>query len=250
VRLTNEVYLIGGGDLGFGLSGSLDCHVYAIDGGDEVALVDCGLGEESAIEDILRNLRTDGIDPSRVRKLILTHYHVDHCGGASALSSLLGLEVLASQRAAPAIRSADEDAVGLNVAKRARYYPESYRMLPCPVGRELSEGDTVQVGDLSLVVFDTPGHCAGHLSFVMQGKEKRCFFGGDLVFFGGRVIVQNIPDCDTHEYARSTLKLEGQQIDAFLPGHASISLRNGQRHIDAAIGAFRRLTVPPNLISA
>ena len=36
VRLTNEVYLVGGGiSNAFGLSNDPDCHVYLVDGGDE-----------------------------------------------------------------------------------------------------------------------------------------------------------------------------------------------------------------------
>ena len=248
MKLTDEVYLVGGGNFAFGLSGDLDAHVYAIEGGDEIALVDCGMGDDSALNDIVANLKADGLDLARVRKLLLTHYHADHAGGASKVAERLGLAVYASRVAAPALRNADEDVIGLNIAKAAGFYPESYHIYPCPIERELAEGDSVRVGGLTIEVFDTPGHCHGHLSFVMQGKEKRYLFGGDLAFFGGEIILQNIPDCNIQDYGRSVFKLEGQRIDAFLPGHVTISLRNGQRHVDAAAAAFRRLAVPPNLI--
>ena len=44
MRLTRSVYLVGGGTLAFGLSDDYDCHVYVIDGGEEMALVDAGAG--------------------------------------------------------------------------------------------------------------------------------------------------------------------------------------------------------------
>jgi len=247
VKLTDEVYLVGGGDFGFGLSGDLDCHIYAIASDDEVALVDCGMGEAEAVEEIIGNLRSDGLDPSRVRKLLLTHYHADHAGGAGVIAKRLGLAIYASRAAAAALRAADEDVIGLNIAKAAGFYPGAYHLKPCPIEGELAEGDRVRVGDLTVSVVDTPGHCNGHLSFLMQGKQKRYLFGGDLVFFGGQIVLQNIPDCNIQDYARSVFKLEGQRIDVFLPGHAGISLRNGQRHVDAAAAAFRSLAVPRNL---
>ena len=38
MKLTDDVYLVGGGDYGFNLTHRLDCHTYLIDGGDELAL--------------------------------------------------------------------------------------------------------------------------------------------------------------------------------------------------------------------
>src|SRR5690349_21076539 len=82
MRLTDEVYLVGGGPVkDFGLSNEPDCHVYLIDGGDELALVDCGMAEGDSLERILSNVQRDELDPARIRTLILTHYHMDHAGG-------------------------------------------------------------------------------------------------------------------------------------------------------------------------
>ena len=36
MRLSDRVYLVGGGSLGFGISHELDCHVYLVDGGSEM----------------------------------------------------------------------------------------------------------------------------------------------------------------------------------------------------------------------
>ncbi len=44
MKLTNDVYLVGGGDYGFNLTHRLDCHTYLVDGGGELALIDAGFG--------------------------------------------------------------------------------------------------------------------------------------------------------------------------------------------------------------
>ncbi|MBK8029313.1 MAG: MBL fold metallo-hydrolase [Chloroflexi bacterium] len=84
MKLTPHVYVVGGGRFGFGISGALDCHVYLLDGGSELALVDPGLGLGRDFDTILDNIRADGLDPRRIRKLILTHYHCDHVGAAAS----------------------------------------------------------------------------------------------------------------------------------------------------------------------
>lgn len=60
MRLTQDVALVGGGNAGFGLSAPLDCHVYLLDGGDELALVDAGVGDVVGETGLSRGLGDDG----------------------------------------------------------------------------------------------------------------------------------------------------------------------------------------------
>src|SRR5713101_1492238 len=132
MRLIRNVYVVGGGRTGFGLSGILDCHVYLLDGGTELALVDVGLGMGKDFDAILENIRADGLEPKAIRKIILTHYHCDHIGAAREAQQRLDAEVIASRLAAPAIRNGDEKAVALDAAKAAGFYPADYKLPPCP----------------------------------------------------------------------------------------------------------------------
>jgi glyoxylase-like metal-dependent hydrolase (beta-lactamase superfamily II) len=248
MRLTRDLCVVGGGRFGFGLSGPLDCHVYVIDGGSELALVDVGLGARGDFGTILDNIRQDGLDPRSIRKIILTHYHADHIGAGKEAAERLDAEVVASRVAAPVIRSADERAAALDVARAAGFYPSDCVLSPCPVHGELSEDDIVQVGSLRLQVYETPGHCDGHLSFLMTGGERNYLIGADLVFWGGRVLLQNIHDCRIDAYAQSVFKVENLDFDALIPGHLQISLRYGKDQVQRAATAFRQLGVPPNIL--
>jgi hydroxyacylglutathione hydrolase len=248
MKLTQTAYVVGGGRFGFGLSGVLDCHVYLLDAGSEYILIDPGLGLGDDFIMVLENIRTDGLDARKIRKMILTHYHCDHIGAAKEAQARLDCEVWASRLAAPAIRQGDEKAVALDVAKGAGFYPADYHLPPCPVHRELAEDDVIHVGDLTLKVFETPGHCDGHLSFLITGGDRTYLLGADLVFWGGRILLQTIHDCRIPEYAQSVFKVEPLEFDALLPGHLQISLREGKRHIVQAAQAFRQLGVPPNLM--
>ena len=245
MQLLHQVHLVGSGRLGFELSNDFDCHVFLLDGGSEAALIDSGVGLDTEL--ILENIRATGL-ANKITKIILTHAHADHMGGAGQLRAALDAQVIAPAEAANWIRSADEAAVSLELAKRAGYYPEDYRLQGSQVDVEVREGDTLRVGALELRVLETPGHCRGHCSYIAQTETRKILFGGDLVFFNGAVILQNIPDCSIQDYATSVEKLDDAHINALLSGHWVLPLRNGQKHIDMALQAFRGLMVPKNLL--
>lgn len=249
MRVTSEVYLVGGGTRSaFGLSNDPDGHIYLIDGGDEMALVECGMGMGDSLDRVIANIEAEGLDLGRLRYLLLTHYHMDHAGGAAQFRSRLGLEVIAPWEAAEALRTGDERAVSLDFAKQAGFYPPDYRFEPVEVGRELVEGDRVQVGNLEIDVYETPGHCDGHVSYCLRGKERRYLFAGDAVFHSGRIVLQNIHDCSIQKSGESVEKLAEVEFEAFLPGHMAIALSNGRSHVETAAEAFGKLFVPDNLM--
>jgi len=249
MRLTEDVYLVGGSpSVGFGLSGEIDSHVYCIDGGGELALIDCGMAAGDSMERIFANVREDGLDPARIGSLFVTHYHTDHTGGAAAFRERLGLKVGISHEGAQTLRTADGYWTGLDRAKQAGFYAADYVYRPCPVDRELHDGEQVRIGELTLTMYETPGHCNGHGCYLLQGRTRRYLFTGDCVFFGGEILLQNIPDCDIQRYATSIAKLAELEYEAFLPGHMAICLSNGTQHVRAAQAQFSKMFLPKQLI--
>ena len=244
MRLTGEVHLIGSGAGGFGLTDPGDCHVYAVDGGEEIAIIDAGLGR--APERLLGVLREDGLDPARVRAIILTHAHGDHGGGLAALRELTGARVYVPAEAAPWVEVADEDKISLTAARAAGGYPADFRWRPCPVDVAVADGDAIPVGRLALRAIETPGHCRGHCAYLLDGAAGRALFAGDLIFWGGTISLLNTWDCSIQDLAASVEKLADLAIDGLLPGHGQLALSGGQAHIDQALARFRRLGVPPN----
>jgi hydroxyacylglutathione hydrolase len=113
------------------------------------------------------------------------------------------LTVHGSELTANALQTSDEKAIRLPYAKKAGAYPEDYVFNSCPAEATLTEGRKLKLGRLTLTPFDTPGHCRGHVSFLVEGDDRTYLIGGDLVFFGGTIIAQNIPDCSIQEYSES-----------------------------------------------
>ena len=248
MRLHDGVHLIGGGNLGFGLSHPCDGHMYAVASEGEVALIDVGTGLDIAA--VERELADDGLDPGAIRQLIVTHYHGDHAGGLARWRARLGgdLPTLAGEDGADAIEAGDEDTTGLAAGRRAGIYPDDYHPGPTPITVRLADGDAIPVGRLRIVAVATPGHCRGHMSFLLAKPDRAFLFSGDAVFWGGTVALQNVPDCSVPDSAASLERLAALEFDALLPGHLTISLTNGKRHVNVAAGHFRALRIPPPLV--
>lgn len=246
MKILPDVYIVGGGDYAFNLSNRLDCHVYVIDGGDEMALIDTGF---DGPDEILQNMKEDGIDPGRISKIFSTHYHADHTGALARVKRMLGdIPVIAGAEAAPTIRAGDADQIGLTWAQTFSFYPPEFRWEGCDVEDEMTDGKRFKVGNIELEAIATPGHCMGHYCILSHNSARACLFSSDHIFWGGRIILQNVKDSSVQEYADSMNKLLDYEFEALLPGHLTPSLRNGKRHVVAAADQFNRIGLPKGLL--
>jgi len=246
IALTAEVSLVGSGRTGFGISHPIDCNVYLIDGGDELALVDAGTGLDTPA--ILANVAALGHDPGRIRHIFLTHAHADHAGGAAELRAQLGASVYLADAERAALEAGDEKALGLDVARRNGYYPADYRLPRCDVDRRAGDGDRLRCGRLQLEVVATPGHSLGSVCLVLEGAGGRVLFAGDTVFAGGKISLLVIPGSDLLALARSVRRLTTVRPTALLPGHGPFPLRRADEHIERAHRAFESMLPPGQIL--
>jgi glyoxylase-like metal-dependent hydrolase (beta-lactamase superfamily II) len=248
MRLTADVALVGGGPVtGFGISSDFDAHVYLLDGGNEFALIDCGMGTPLGVERVSAAIEAAGIDPHQIDRLFLTHYHTDHAGGAAVYRERLGLRVSIAADVRQALELPNHEMTQFAPAQRAGLFPAGYDYGGCPVDDPLSDGDARTVGRLTVHFVATPGHCAGHGSYLVSGGDRVYLFAGDAVFSRGRVYLQAIPDCDLHASVNSIRRLDELEFAALLPGHGSICIESGSDHVRAASVVLDRLGVPETI---
>jgi glyoxylase-like metal-dependent hydrolase (beta-lactamase superfamily II) len=246
VQLTERIHLVGSGRHGFGLTHPADCHVYLVDGGSEAAIIDAGAGLDR--ETILARLDRTGVSRDRVRSLFVTHAHADHAGGAAGLRTALGLGLHASAEVAAILRAGDEAAASVTVGKAQGSYAPDYRYEATLVDHVLQDGQRTTIGDLVVEAVATPGHATGHTAYLVHGAGRTDLFTGDTLLFGGIIILQDTWDCDVRAHSASLRRLATHPHDGFFPGHLTFSVTEGDRHIQAAVAALDRGTLPPNLI--
>ncbi len=245
MRIADGIYLAASGNMGVSLTHPLDCNAYAIRCGNDYVLIDSGVGMET--HRIVDVLKSDGIPIDLVRRLLLTHYHLDHSGGAAALRGTLGLEVWAGPVTAPVLEAGNEEPISLAAAKRAGVYPAEMKFTACPVDHVIDPGQPIHIGDTEILPIAAPGHSRDMICFLVRQPNRTLLFPGDTIFHGGRISLQDTHDCDVPAYCKSIRALAKLDFDMMFPGHGLWSLAGARRHVKDAMSFIDRLLLPPSL---
>jgi glyoxylase-like metal-dependent hydrolase (beta-lactamase superfamily II) len=198
-------------------------------------------------------VKADGLDPKNIEVVYLTHSHTDHIGGARDLRDWLGCKIAISAEEAPFVENADEETLGLRVAKDAGYYPRDFVVRPCPIDIRIRDCDEFMIGGLKMTAIQVGGHTRAGMMFLLQGKQKRYLFVGDHIAYGGLMSLQNYANSGSSvdAYRESGKKLEALhlEIDALLPSHMLFTLNRGQTEIDKMIKASQHLMLGGRIYS-
>ncbi len=240
MKLLEDIYLVGSGE--FSISDAYDCHVYLIDGGEDAALIDCGVGRSP--ERICRNVE-EHVPLERVSRILLTHLHADHCGGASYFQER-GMGVWAPEKEVEAIKNRPEEALeAFRLAKNGGCYPEDYAFPFIREDGQITDGQKIRVGRYTLEAMHLRGHSEGLLVYLLDTGKRRILFSSDYVFYNGCIGLLNCPGSELSGFRRDIGRLAGLGVDVLLPGHRMLALDGGQSHIDRAAEHLSKAFVPP-----
>ena len=143
-----------------------NCSIVACTATNRAAVVDPG-GDVANIRAALDQLK---VTPE---KILLTHGHFDHAGGAAELAEALSIPIEGPDER-------DGFLLANLQASGARFgIMDARNVTPT---RWLVEGETVSIGDLTFNVLHVPGHTPGHLVFV--NVPSRFALVGDTLFQG------------------------------------------------------------------
>ena len=188
-----------------------------VDDDGSVTLVDCGIGK--APPRIVAGLAAIGKQPADVTRIVLTHVHPDHVGGAASLAGLTGAPVAAhADDAGYAEKGRAPESDSRPLAGRLMNRLAGGRFEPVPVGQRLADGDVLEVGG-GLRVLHTPGHSPGHVSLLHE--PTKLLITGDALF---NVLGVRLPPkllCSDIRMTRQTAHVFGEldyDIAAFTHG--------------------------------
>lgn len=241
MRISEGVYLVGSGEVR--LSHRLDCHVYLLEDDEELAVIDAGSGVET--DQILSNIISDGLEPAKIKHLFLTHCHSDHACGAAEIRSKTSCEVIASSEETQYIEHGSDTELGLDVCKKANWYPKDFEYKHCKIDRTANDGDDLRVGKHKITCVVFPGHSYGVLCLLVESGNRRLFFSSDSIFMGGTIGLGNWPGSDLQSYRANISKLGNLMIDELYPGHMLWTLKEGQKHVLKAIDNLSYGWIPP-----
>lgn len=170
--------------------------VFVIPHQSGAVLVDCGPG--STIPTLEAGLRASGIEPAEVSDVLLTHIHLDHGGSAGWLASL-GARIHVHPLGALHLENPDKllkSAERIYGDRMAELWGD---FLPVPEDKIVThaDGDTFQIGNLSIKTFESLGHAFHHVVYICQDI---CFSGdaGGIRLPNSRHIQLPTPPPDFH----------------------------------------------------
>lgn len=189
-----------------------NCSIVACTATNRAAVVDPG-GDVANILEAIEKLK---VTPERI---LLTHGHFDHAGGAAELAEALSIPVEGpDERDGFLLSSLESSGARFGITDARNVTPT----------RWLVEGETVSIGDLTFGVLHVPGHTPGHLVFV--NVPARFALVGDTLFQGsvGRT---DFP-YGSHEQLITGIKSKllplGDDV-TILPGHGPASTIEAER---------------------
>ncbi|WP_274567601.1 MBL fold metallo-hydrolase [Streptomyces spiramyceticus] len=164
-------------------------YLWRESGGPDAELTLIDAGNKDAAPDIEAAIRSLGLRPQNIRRIVLTHCHRDHVGATQELADRFGAEIVAHRLDAPVIRGDRPVPEPVLLDWERPLYAHGLTVPPAPptrVDREAEDGDLLDFGGGARVVH-APGHTDG--SIAVHLPEYGVLFTGDCVAGVGQVML-------------------------------------------------------------
>jgi hydroxyacylglutathione hydrolase len=201
-----------------------ECNSYLIK--DRIwVLVD--VGTDQSVEKLASSIsKQKGLE--KVKKIVLTHTHFDHAGGAAEMSELTGAEVLVHSLEGKRISSGDFSVALTNLFGSTM---RPFRWSP------ICEGSLIETGSANFRVLHLPGHSEGSIG--LWEEKTRSLISGDTVFADGGIGRYDLPSGNFTLLRNSLERIASMDIENLYPGHGREVIDNGKEHVRTSFESVR-----------
>jgi hydroxyacylglutathione hydrolase len=201
-----------------------DSHVYVIGepGSEDLSIIDVGLTGKGSYK--VQSIRKMGIDTSSIKRVIMTHTHLDHIGCLSEIKKEIpGAELWVHTLEGEMLEKGEDSAVyGMKEFKsmcQMQYglKPDAFAF---KVDRKLQGGEVLNLGNMTWEILHIPGHSMGGIA--LYQREQKVLIPGDVIYADYAIGRFDLYGADPSQLKASLLRLAELDVDILLPGHNQI----------------------------
>jgi glyoxylase-like metal-dependent hydrolase (beta-lactamase superfamily II) len=182
----------------------------------EATVVDTGYHTHAGLTlaVVERLLAEQGLPMTRLRRIVNTHLHSDHCGGNAALARASGARVIVPASQLDAVRRWDEDALTF------RDFCQQCERFDADEG--LAPGDEIRLGGMTWRALAAPGHDPD--SLLLHCPQARLLISADALWDNGFGVIfpELIGESGFAEQGAVLDAIEALSVDLALPGHGPL----------------------------
>ena len=218
-KITEEVYFIPGQD-----EFMPDAHAYVVGkpSSQNLSLIDAGLTGKGSYK--IQSVQKAGIDLSAIKRVVMTHTHLDHIGClAEILKHIPWAELWVHRLEADLLEQGDERAVyGMEMFRgvcqtQLGLKPGAFKF---QVHRKLQGGEILDLGGVEWEVIHIPGHSMGSIG--LYHRSLKILIPGDVVYADYAIGRFDLYGADASALEKSLKGLAKVEVEILLPGHNPI----------------------------
>ena len=186
---------------------------FLLDTDEGLVLIDCAIQE--TLYQMIDSFYQLGFDPHKLKKILLTHGHFDHCGAAGCLQKMSGCEVWIGEGDA------------CYFSEHREWIAHEERVSEFELTGCYDYSKPIDLGNFQLEAVHCPGHTEGTTSFFFEatyrGERVNCAIHGGLgagVLADQCILEMGLRKTLRDDYLVSIDKVLDRPVDVVLPSHA------------------------------